>query len=225
MGRRGRTRLGPTHRSLPLTYRMKVPLILLGCLLCLRLSAGFSRGAHVAIGSVRGRNPYSGGRSYGRGYLQEGGRQMGGMGFGKRAQDYYSPEEEQDTEYEYEDVDIPSTLRYLQQLEDYARIMEQEKEDDEKRGGMASLARMKSDAGMEAKRGMASLARIDSYTNPENKRGLSSLRGLNGKRGLSSLRGLNGKRGSNSPLAILGSRGKRGALSSLRSQGFTKYNI
>lgn len=185
----------------------------------------------MVLGSARGRNPYStSGRGYGRqSYLEEGGKQMGGMGFGKRGQDYYTPEEAQDSEYEYgdqeeEEEDIPSTLRTLQLLEDYARILNQEKGNEEKRG-MASLARINSSIGSGTKRGMASLARINSYAGPEGKRSLSSVKAITPKRGLSSLRGLNGKRGFNSPLAILGSRGKRGALSSLRSQGFTKYNI
>jgi len=187
----------------------------------------------MVLGNHRGRSPYSSGRGYGRqSYLEDGGKQMGGMGFGKRGTDYYNPEELQDSDYEYgdqeeeeeeEDEDIPNTLRYLQLLEDYARILNQEKGNEEKRG-MASLARINS-SGSGTKRGMASLARINSNLGPEGKRSLSSVKALTPKRGLSSLRGLNGKRGFHSPLAILGNRGKRGALSSLRSQGFTKYNI
>jgi len=170
----------------------------------------------MVLGNARGRSPYSGGRGYGRqSYLEDGGgRQMGGMGFGKRGSaDYYSPEELQDSDYEYGDQeeeevdeeDIPGTLRYLQLLEDYARILNQEK-------------------GNEEKRGMASLARINSSIGSGTKRSLSSVKAITPKRGLSSLRG--GKRAMHSPLAALGNRrGKRGALSSLRSQGFTKYNI
>jgi len=188
----------------------------------------------MVLGNARGRSPYSGGRGYGRqSYLEDGGgRQMGGMGFGKRGSaDYYSPEELQDSDYEYGDQeeeevdeeDIPGTLRYLQLLEDYARILNQERGNEEKRG-MASLARINSSIGSGTKRGMASLARINSNMGPEGKRSLSSVKAITPKRGLSSLRG--GKRAMHSPLAALGNRrGKRGALSSLRSQGFTKYNI
>jgi len=178
MGRLGLTRNRPTPQKESLTprhysqHRMKVHLLLLGCLLCLRLSAGFIRGAHMVLGNARGRSPYSSGRGYGRqSYLEDGGgRQMGGMGFGKRGSaDYYSPEELQDSEYDYgdqeqeeeEEEDIPGTLRYLQLLEDYARILNQEKGNEEKRG-MASLARINSSIGSATKRGMASLARINS---------------------------------------------------------------
>jgi len=151
----------------------------------------------MVLGNARGRSPYSSGRGYGRqSYLEDGGgRQMGGMGFGKRGSaDYYSPEELQDSDYEYgdqeeeeEEEDIPGTLRYLQLLEDYARILNQEKGNEEKR----------------------SLSSVKAITP---KRGLSSLRG--GKRAMHS-----------PLAALSNRRGKRGALSSLRSQGFTKYNI
>jgi len=159
------------------------------------------------------------GRTYGYG---DGGRKMGGMGFGKRSTDYYSPED--DADYEYESEDVSSTLNYLQALEQYIRMMESQEE--EKRG-MASLARMSSqDSGPDEKRSLASVRNFvaskdrlghlasQGLGEPGYKRGLGSLRGFtSGKRGLGSA--MNGFRGS----------GKRGALSSLRSQGFTKYNI
>merc|ERR1712121_451010 len=104
---------------------------------------------------------------------------------------HYSPEELQDSEYDYgdqeqeeeEEEDIPGTLRYLQLLEDYARILNQEKGNEEKRG-MASLARINSSIGSATKRGMASLARINSNIGPEGMRSLSSVKAITPKRGL-----------------------------------------
>ena len=65
----------------------QVLLFLAGLLLCLHLSEGFSYRGNV----MRNRNRGSGSRSYLR-TLGGGGRQrMGGMGFGKRAYDFYNP--------------------------------------------------------------------------------------------------------------------------------------
>merc|ERR1712055_958692 len=172
---------------------MKVLLLLAGLLLCLHLSEGFSYRGNV----MRNRNRGSGSRSYLRN-LGGGGRQrMGGMGFGKRAYDFYNPDEEQQ-DY-YDELDEAE----LERLEEAAMILDME----EKAGEVGSEAEKRAGESPEQ--------------DPEEKRGISSLKG---KRGISSLKG---KRAFGMALSSLRSRGrgKRGALSSLRNQGFVKYNI
>merc|ERR1712083_255282 len=141
---------------------MKVLLLLAGLLLCLHLSEGFSYRGNV----MRNRNRGSGSRSYLRN-LGGGGRQrMGGMGFGKRAYDFYNPDEEQQ-DY-YDELDEAE----LERLEEAAKILDME----EKAGEVGSEAEKRSISSLKGKRafGMA----------------LSSLRSRGrGKRGaLSSLR-------------------------------------
>merc|ERR1712013_433003 len=79
-------------QNLLLKKKMKALLLLFGFLLCLHLSESFS---YRGVGALsRNRN-----RGSNRGYLRNlgGGRsRMGGMGFGKRAYDFYGPEEEPD---------------------------------------------------------------------------------------------------------------------------------
>merc|ERR1712032_865008 len=141
---------------------MKVLLLLAGLLLCLHLSEGFSYRGNV----MRNRNRGSGSRSYLRN-LGSGGRQrMGGMGFGKRAYDFYNPDEEQQ-DY-YDELDEAE----LERLEEAAKILDME----EKAGEVGSEAEKRGISSLKGKRafGMA----------------LSSLRSRGrGKRGaLSSLR-------------------------------------
>merc|ERR1712032_1090318 len=131
-------------------------------LLCLHLSEGFSYRGNV----MRNRNRGSGSRSYLRN-LGSGGRQrMGGMGFGKRAYDFYNPDEEQQ-DY-YDELDEAE----LERLEEAAKILDME----EKAGEVGSEAEKRGISSLKGKRafGMA----------------LSSLRSRGrGKRGaLSSLR-------------------------------------
>merc|ERR1712012_53962 len=80
------------NQNLLLKKKMKALLLLFGFLLCLHLSESFS---YRGVGALsRNRN-----RGSNRGYLRNlgGGRsRMGGMGFGKRAYDFYGPEEEPD---------------------------------------------------------------------------------------------------------------------------------
>merc|ERR1712032_508443 len=131
---------------------MKVLLLLAGLLLCLHLSEGFSYRGNV----MRNRNLGSGGR-----------QRMGGMGFGKRAYDFYNPEEEQQ-DY-YDELDEAE----LERLEEAAKILDME----EKAAG---------EVGSEAeKRGISSLKGKRAFG-----MALSSLRSRGrGKRGaLSSLR-------------------------------------
>jgi len=96
---------------------------------------------------------------------------MGGMGFGKRSQDYYTQGLDGDYDYSTED---DSTLHYLQRLEQYANMLGRE-EDLEEPGDP------------EAKRGLGS---VRSYYS--GKRGMGSAMAAmrnHGKRGaLSSLR-------------------------------------
>merc|ERR1712212_577138 len=150
---------------------MKVLLLLAGLFLCLHLSEGFSYRGNV----MRNRNRGSGSRSYLRN-LGGGGRQrMGGMGFGKRAYDFYNPDEEQQ-DY-YDELDEAE----LERLEEAAKILDME----EKAAG---------EVGSEAeKRGISSL---------KGKRGISSLKGKRALgMALSSLRSRGrGKRGALSSL-------------------------
>merc|ERR1712127_590968 len=136
---------------------------------------------------------------------------MGGMGFGKRSPDYYDPGEVEDYEYEQ---DEEAAINYLQQLQDYQKIIQMEREEEEGdqdteiEEEKRSISSMR---GFNSKRGLASMARMASAANdPQEKRGLSSVRA--------------GKRGFGSALAAMEGRGKRrGNLSSLRSQGYTSY--
>merc|ERR1712222_271147 len=113
---------------------MKVLLLLAGLLLCLHLSEGFSYRGNV----MRNRNRGSGSRSYLRN-LGSGGRQrMGGMGFGKRAYDFYNPDEEQQ-DY-YDELDEAE----LERLEEAAKILDMEEKAEGEEGhqlfeGEASL--------------------------------------------------------------------------------------
>merc|ERR1711997_1082354 len=153
---------------------MKVLLLLAGLLLCLHLSEGFSYRGNV----MRNRNRGSGSRSYLRN-LGSGGRQrMGGMGFGKRAYDFYNPDEEQQ-DY-YDELDEAE----LERLEEAAKILDME----EKAGEVGSEAEKRAGESPEQ--------------DPEEKRGISSLKGKRAfGMALSSLRSRGrGKRGALSSL-------------------------
>merc|ERR1719370_1912957 len=173
-----RNRNAQPQPQIRLLKTMKVLLLLAGLLLCLHLSEGFSYRGNV----MRNRNRGSGSRSYLRN-LGSGGRQrMGGMGFGKRAYDFYNPDEEQQ-DY-YDELDEAE----LERLEEAAKILDME----EKAGEVGSEAEKRS---LSSLRGFT--GRRSSY-----KRGISSLKGKRAfGMALSSLRSRGrGKRGALSSL-------------------------
>merc|ERR1712013_382935 len=163
-------------QNLLLKKKMKALLLLLGFLICLHLSESFS---YRGVGALsRNRN-----RGSNRGYLRNlgGGRsRMGGMGFGKRAYDFYGPEEEPDYYDVLDGVDLD-------------QLTEAERD-------VLGLEDKGAELGTEAEKRAADMP--VEHSDPEEKRGISSLKGKRGLGGaLASLRSRGrGKRGALSSL-------------------------
>jgi len=106
---------------------------------------------------------------------------MGGMGFGKRAYDFYNPDNDHDEEQQdyYDELDEAE----LERLEEAAKILDME----EKAGGeVSSEAEKRSLSSLRGFRSSYKRAGESPEQDPEEKRSISSLKG---KRGISSLKG------------------------------------